>query len=163
MHSPRRLQHLVSVRSGEPTLTSLMRPFQWCNGESPDRWAQVQVLSQVSRCLGWPKRHPGALRGSAQRAVRKVPFTMLGIKGVWKLVEGQGHVSPVFPAFVWRSISSTPARLCELSNSVLCCGGWRIKSALGLGSPRGSSSFGSETLHAILNMYTVQCAGQGAG
>lgn len=49
------------------------------------------------------------------------------------------------------------------SNSVLCYGGWRIKSTLGLGSPRGSSSSRSETLQAILNMYTVQRAGRGAG
>lgn len=48
------------------------------------------------------------------------------------------------------------------SNSVLCCGRLRrIKSALGLGAPRGSSSSRPETLQAILNMYTVRAAGGG--
>ncbi|ERE91085.1 RING finger protein [Cricetulus griseus] len=32
VHNPTRSQHPVSVRSGKPTLTSLMHPFQWCNG-----------------------------------------------------------------------------------------------------------------------------------
>lgn len=134
----------------------------WTGGRTGT--AQVQVLSRVSRCLGRPRRRPGALLGSAQRAVRKIPFTLLGIKGVWKRVEGQGRVSRVFPGLCMAVHLFYPfACLCALSNSVLCCGGWRIKSALGLGSPRGSSSSGSETLQAILNMYTVQRAGQGAG
>lgn len=50
------------------------------------------------------------------------------------------------------------------SNSGLCCGcRRRIKSGLGLGSPRGSSSSRPGTLQAILNMYTMQHAGRGAG
>lgn len=32
-------QHPVCVRSGKPTFTSLMHPFQWCNGECLDGWA----------------------------------------------------------------------------------------------------------------------------
>ncbi|MEJ1285008.1 ring finger protein 122 [Cricetulus griseus] len=32
VHNPTRSQHPISVRSGKPTLTSLMHPFQWCNG-----------------------------------------------------------------------------------------------------------------------------------
>lgn len=34
VHNPARSQHSVSVRPGKPSLTSLMHPFQWCNGES---------------------------------------------------------------------------------------------------------------------------------
>lgn len=34
VHNPARSQHPVSVRPGKPSLTSLMHPFQWCNGES---------------------------------------------------------------------------------------------------------------------------------
>lgn len=36
VHNPARSQHPVSVRPGKPSLTSLMHPFQWCNGESRD-------------------------------------------------------------------------------------------------------------------------------
>lgn len=32
VHNPTRSQHPVSFRSGKLTLTSLMHPFQWCNG-----------------------------------------------------------------------------------------------------------------------------------
>ncbi|CAO2611820.1 RING finger protein 122, partial [Lemmus lemmus] len=32
VHNPARSQHPVSVRPGKPSLTSLMHPFQWCNG-----------------------------------------------------------------------------------------------------------------------------------
>lgn len=58
---PRRLQHLASVRSGKPTLTSLMHPFQWCNGESLDWW--------VSGGRAGPGPEPSfPVSGTAQKA-----------------------------------------------------------------------------------------------
>lgn len=58
---PHQLQHLASVRSGKLTLTSLMHPFQWCNGESLDRW--------VSGDRAGPGPEPSfPVSGTAQKA-----------------------------------------------------------------------------------------------
>ena len=179
------------VRPRKPAESSLMHPFQWCNGESG-----ALRGSGVQGTWGWPEPRRGGRQVSDRRGPspsrakfycngtdeeaswrstllctarnlkggEKNPGFTPGPRRISRAGGGRGsRGAPGLCVAAPRSYPLPSSALCA-PTLVLCCGcRRRIKSALGLGSPRGSSSSWSETLQAILNMYTMQRAGRGAG
>lgn len=144
----------VRLRKGAEN--SLMHPFQWCNGESRSetpRGRQVSdrtegscpSLSQVSREMGPARRRPGARLCSILRGIGggagKSRFQSRARKGL-RTRGGLGAGEPTGSRPLCSGLTLLPPSPAFVrSNSRLCCGCWmRSKSALGLGSPRGSSS-----------------------
>lgn len=125
-----------------------LEPSFYCKATDEEASWRSTLLC-TARNLKGGKKNPGFTPGP--RRIARAGGGR-GSRGVPGLCVAASHSYP---------LPSSP--LCA-QTLVLCCGcRGRIKSALGLGSPRGSSSSWSETLLAILNMYTMQRAGRGAG
>ena len=126
--------------------------------------------SPSSACLQWDRRGGVLALNSAlhsaefERRGGGDPGFTPGPRRISRAGGGRGSRGvPGLCAAASHSYPPPSSPLCA-QTLVLCCGRRRrIKSALGLESPRGSSSSWSETLQAILNMYTVQRAGRGVG
>ena len=142
---PRRGGRQVSDRRGP----SPSRAKFYCNRTDEEASWRSTLLCTARNLKGKKKKNPGFTPGP--RRISRAGGGR-GSRGAPGLCVAAPHSYP---------LPSSP--LCA-PTLVLCCGcRRRIKSALGLGSPRGSSSSWSETLQAVLNMYTMQRAGRGAG
>lgn len=161
-----------------------MHPFQWCNGESrggralgsPEtrRGARLRGRQRLVLRLqpSFPRNGAGGkaswsptlfctARDLKNKQTNKSPGLPRGPGRVSERASVAGLWEPRGPRPLCGGFALLSLALPLCAQTLLCCGCWRrIKSALGLGSPRGSSSSRPETLQAILNMHTMLRAGR---